>query len=212
MDILLTLGEIGAVILIAFGLNLLISLGLNVLTTRWLHQTPDRLMALSRKLRLLLQLTCMGLCLLVAGANGWLMYQGKNVVAVQLGLLRSIPPQYWTTLAVTLVKCISLLVLLKLLLPYLHRALDWACTTTKNSDHITANDDSIQKFFDVLKRVLTHTTWIGGGILCTLFLQLPNIVPHYLFIALKAYFIFSVGKLLILALSAIIDTLDAWRN
>jgi moderate conductance mechanosensitive channel len=209
VDILLTLAEVGALILIAFGANVLVGIAMSAIAIRWLRGRADRLIPLRRQIRLFIQLMSLGLSLALVGINSWAIYQHKNVLNVQMGFLQSISPQYWTMLATALVQCIGLLLITKLSLPYLNRCLDWACEYTKNSDYITANDESIQEFFTFLQQVLVNCTWIFAVILCAQFLQVPHVVPSNLFIALKAYFIFSVGKLSVKAIAAIIDTLDA---
>ncbi|MGB8698620.1 MAG: mechanosensitive ion channel domain-containing protein [Thermosynechococcaceae cyanobacterium] len=210
MDILITLAEIGAVILIAVGLNILTGMAIRAIAARWLRGKPDKLIPLRRQIRLLIQVACLALSLAILGMNGWAIYQRQSVLSFQIGLLHSIPPQYWTMLGIAMAQCMGLLLLTKLSLPWLNRLLDWTCEYTKHSDYVIANNQSIQEFFTFLKQVLANSAWILTVILCTQFLQLPPVVPTNLFIALKAYFIFSIGKLSIKAIAAIIDTLDVF--
>jgi moderate conductance mechanosensitive channel len=208
VDIALTIAEVSVLILVTFGLNALIGVVFKFIATRWLKR-PERLKPLRRQIRIFLQIICLLGILGVVGANGWLMYQGKSVLNFQITLIRSIPQQFWITLAIALAKCFGLLLLTKLSLPYLNRFLNWACKRAQNIDYITANDESIEELFTVLKQETTFAIWGLAFIVCTLFLQLPDAVPQTLFIALRAYFIFAIGKLVIKAIATVVDTLDA---
>lgn len=208
MDITLTIAEISVVILVTFGLNALIGVVLKFIATRWL-KSPDRLKRLRRQIRIFLQIICLIGVLAVAGVNGWVMYQGKSVLNFQTTLIRSIPQQFWMTLATALAKCLGLLLVTRLSLPYFNRFLDWACKRVQDADYIPENDEGIAEFFTVFKQETTFAIWGLAFIVCTIFLQLPNVVPQSLFIALRAYFIFAIGKLVIKAISTIVDTLDA---
>jgi small conductance mechanosensitive channel len=106
-------------------------------------------------------------------------------------------------------KSISLLLLVKLGLPYLLKLLDQGSRLAQNSDHITANDESVQVFFNTLKKVLSNGVWLLAVIFCSQFLQAPAVVTKYLQIVLKAYLALSLGRLIIKMLSVLIDTLDA---
>lgn len=208
VDIALTIAEVSVLILVAFGLNALVGVVLKFIATRWLKQ-PERLRYLRRQIRIFLQITCLIGILVVVGANGWVMYQGKSVLNFQTTLIRSIPQQFWVTLATALAQCFGLSLVTKLSLPYLNRFLNWACKRVQDADYITANDESIAEFFTILKQETTFAIWGLAFIVCTQLLQLPSVVPQSLFIVLKAYFIFAIGKLVIKAIATIVDTLDA---
>jgi small conductance mechanosensitive channel len=209
VDILLTLAEVATLILTFSVLNWLIGIATTTIATKVLPNKSAQLAALRQNAGLILLVTCIGLCLLVVAVNGALIYQGKSVLDYQLGLLQSIPTTVWTGLAVAITKCLLLLLLVKLSIPYLHRLLDWACEFAKNYDRIKANDDSIAAFFSALKKALTNSAWLFAILLCAQFLQLPSIISRYLWVILKAYLAISVGRLVVKVISALIDTLDA---
>jgi small-conductance mechanosensitive channel len=209
MDILITIAAIGIVIVAFLGINGLVGIGFRAIANTRLRQFSGNLAMVRQTIRSLLLAFCLGLCLLVGGLNGFLIYQGKPVLGVYQDWLQRIPQEFWINLAIALFKCVSLLLLVKLTLPYLRRLLDWACRYAQNSDQIIANDDSIQRAFSALKRILTSSIWLLTLILCANFLQLPAIVSEYLTIALKAYVAISIGQLVIKVTSVLINTLDA---
>jgi small conductance mechanosensitive channel len=76
----------------------------------------------------------------------------------------------------------------------------------QNSDHITANDESVRAFFTTLKKVLSNGAWLLAIIFCSGFLSVPKVVTKYLTVALKAYLAISIERLIIKVLSVLIDT------
>jgi len=156
--------------------------------------------------------TCGALCILVVGVNGMVIYQRQSVQEFQLNLLYSIPPQFWLTVATAILQTISLLVLVKISLPVLHRGVDWACERAQNFDDIPENDQSIGFVFRKLKNLLTNSIWLLSFTLCSQFIQLPQIVTDYLLIGLKIYITISIGLLCVTAIDVLIDTMDAISN
>ncbi|WP_445926899.1 hypothetical protein [Leptodesmis sp.] len=83
-------------------------------------------------------------------------------------------------MAIASFQAISLLLLVKLSLPYLLKALDRAYVLAQNSDQITANDESVQVFFSTLKKVSANGIWLLTLILGGDFLHVPDILIKYL--------------------------------
>ncbi len=190
-------------------INWLVNASFKAIATIQFRQFSTNLAQLRRTISSILSGFCIGLCLLVLGVNGVLIYQNKPVLEFYREWLLRIPLEFWINLAIALFKCISLLLLVKFSLPYLRRSLDWACRYAQNSDQLVANDESIQKAFATLQRILSTSIWLLALILCANFLQVPAIIPQYLAIALKAYLAISIGQLVVKATSVLIDTLDA---
>lgn len=209
MNIAITLAGIAGIIVSFVLLNGLVQFSTRVLAMTWLRHHTAKMTDLRQNATVVLLVACMLLCALVAGVNGVLIFQGRSVSAFYLNLLGSIPRQFWISLAIALLKCISLLLLVKLSLPYLLKVLDRASVLAQNSDQITANDESVHVFFNTLKKVLANSIWLLALIFCGDFLQAPDIVIKYLIVALKAYLAVSLGRLIIKLLSVLIDTLDA---
>ncbi|HIK45955.1 MAG TPA: mechanosensitive ion channel family protein [Leptolyngbyaceae cyanobacterium M65_K2018_010] len=209
MNIAVTLAGIAGIVVSFVLLNGLVQFSTQVLAATWFRSHAAKLTNLRQNITVALLVACIALCVLVAAVNGALIFQGKSVSAFYLNLLASIPRQFWTQLAIALFQCISLLLLVKLSLPYVLKALDRACVLAQNSDQITANDESVQAFFSTLKKVAANGIWLLALILCSDFLRAPPIVTKYLTVGLKAYLAISLGRLIIKLLSVLIDTLDA---
>lgn len=209
MNIVVTLAGIVGIIISFVLLNGFVRFSTKVLAATWFQHHASKITNIRQNTTLVLSVTCVVLCLLVTGMNGLLIFQGKSVSAFYLNLLSSIPRQFWIQMAIALLKCLSLLLLVKIGLPYLLKALDRTCVLAQNSDQITANDESVQVFFSTLKKVLVTGMWLLALISCANFLQAPAIITKYLKIGLKSYLAISLGRLIIKSLSVLIDTLDA---
>ncbi|MDZ7958047.1 MAG: mechanosensitive ion channel [Aulosira sp. DedQUE10] len=210
MNILIILGEIIFLIFLFSLLNWLIGIILKQVTKiSWLQGRTANITFVRRSISRILILSSVVLCLAVVGTNGMVIYRGGNIQEFQLNLLRSLPTQFWRNLFTASLKTVSLLILVKFSISPLSRGIDWVCEYTKKADQIKANDESVEAFFRVLKRIIIYSIWIASAILCANFLYLPTVVTKYLYIALKIYIIISVGLLIVKAVATIVDTLDA---
>ncbi len=212
MNILITLAEVILLLLALFLLNGFVGVMFNQMINMPLFQgKAERLTTQRKNISRFFTFSSVALCLLLIGLNGLMIYEGKNIQEVQLNLIRSIPSQFWPIIFAAIAKTVILLILMKFSLPPMYRFLDWCCEKAQTYDNITANDESIADFFSYLKTNLTNSIWILAIILCAQFLYLPAEVQKYLYIPLKAYLILTAGFLVIKAISAIRDTLDALR-
>jgi small conductance mechanosensitive channel len=210
MNILIILSEVIFLIVIFSLFNLLIGLIFKqVAKLSWLQARTANITFLRRSISRLLILISVLLCLVLIGVNGIVIYRGGNIQEFQLNLIRSLPTQFWMNLFTASLKTVSLLMLVKFSVPPLGRGIDGVRNYAKKVDQIKANDESVEAFFRVLKRITTHTIWISSVILCTKFIYLPEVVTQYLYIALKIYIVVTVGLLIVKAVATIVDTLDA---
>ncbi|MFN6464058.1 MAG: mechanosensitive ion channel family protein [Nostoc sp. DedVER02] len=210
MNILIILVEVIFLIVVFSLLNLLIGIIFKQFTKlTWLQGRIANITFLRRSISKILILICVIMCLALVGVNGMVIYRRGNIQEFQLNLIRSLPTQFWINLFTASFKSVSLLLLVKFSISPLKRSIDWVCNYAKQADQIKANDESIEAFFKVLKRIVVHTLWISSFIICAKFLYIPEVVPKYLYIALKIYIIISVGLLIIKAVATIVDTLDA---
>ncbi|MEA5623273.1 mechanosensitive ion channel family protein, partial [Nostoc sp. UHCC 0251] len=210
MNILIILGEVIFLIVVFCLLNLPIGIIFKQVTKfPWLQSRTANITFLRRSISKILILICVIMCLALVGVNGMVIYRGGNIQEFQLNLIRSLPSQFWINFFTASFKSVSLLLLVKFSIPPLKRGIDWVCDYAKRADQIKANDDSIEAFFKVLKRIIIHTLWISSFIICVKFLYIPEVVPKYLYIALKIYIIISIGLLIIKAVATIVHTLDA---
>lgn len=209
MDIVITVVGIVGVVISFVLLNWFAGFGLKAIANLGSKQQSQKIINARQNVNVVLLVSCFLLCIALAGVNGVLIYQGKSVSTFYLTLLGSIPPQFWMQLALAIVKCIMLLLLVKLALPYVLRLLDWGSVLAQDVDWITANDESVQVFFKTLKTITSNAIWLSTLIACSYLLQLPSLVFRTLTVLLKAYLAISGGRLVIKVLSVLIDTLDA---
>lgn len=210
MNILTLLGEIIFLIIIFLLFNSLIGIIFNQVTkVSWLQGRTTNIAFLRRSISRILMVTSVVLCLALVGINGMVLYRGENIQEFQHNLLRSLPTQFWSNIFTASLKTVSLLLLVKISMSPLNQGIDWVCNYAKKADQIKSNDESIEDFFKVLKRIIFHTLWISSAILCSKFFYLPEIVHNYIYIALKIYITVTVGLLIVKAVATIVDTLDA---
>ncbi|MBD2502404.1 mechanosensitive ion channel family protein [Anabaena azotica] len=210
MNILIILAEIIFLIVIFWLFNWLIGLIFKQFTkVSWLQEKTANITFVRRSIGRVLFLTLVVLCLALVGVNGMVIYRGGNIQEFQLNLIRSLPTQFWLNLFIAILKSVSLLMLVKLSIPAVNYSITWVGNYIKQVDHIKANDESTEAFFRALKRITIHSIWIASAILCAKFLYLPEVIPKYIYIALKIYVTISVGLLIVKAVATIVDTLDA---
>lgn len=210
MDILIIFAELSLVIIIFIFFNLLVGNLFKLLIKFSIFNNDDpRIKKLRRNLTKFLFLICLLLCLLIVAANGFLIYQGKNIQEYTLALISRIPPGFWLTLGIGIAQSIGTVVVAAIGLKLLKYWLKIASTRAKNIDQSTADDQSIDAFFKALHQRIKGGIWLWALISCSQFLKLPAVIGEYLYIALRIYLIVAVGLLILKAVAAIVDTLDA---
>ncbi|NET58472.1 MAG: mechanosensitive ion channel family protein [Symploca sp. SIO2E6] len=209
MDILIIVAEVGVLIFVTILLNRILGIVFHNLTT--LNRFKDYTQRFTRQhqiIRKIVTLTGALLCLVTIVVNGLVIYQGRSVTKFQSNLIQIIPPQFWLTLAISTLKSVMILLLVKLSLPKLNQLIDLLSIRAQNYDDIDANDESIADFFYHLKNNLNITIWITTALLLVQLFPIPDIVENYLYIPLKVYVAITIGSLVIKAISIGIDTLD----
>ncbi len=209
MDILIIVAEVGILISVTILLNWILGIVFNKLTT--LSKFKDYTRSLSKQYktsRKIITLIGLLLCLLTIGVNSFFIYKGISVQEVQLNLIQTIPPQFWSTLAINTLKSVMILLLVKFSIPPLNKLIDKVSISAQNYDDVESNDESIAEFFNYLKNNLTIIIWLTTVLLLIQIFQIPDFVRVYLYIPLKVYLGITVGFLVIKAISIGIDTLD----
>ncbi|MEB3278600.1 MAG: mechanosensitive ion channel domain-containing protein [Lyngbya sp.] len=209
-NLLIILAEVALVIIIVLFLNLLVR-NLFKLLSKFsiLSFEETRIRIMRRNITGLLLFVGLVLCILLVGANIFLIYRGEDLQEYSLDLIRRIPSGFWVTLATGIAKSLGVLIVAVIALKFLKYCLKIASNRAKNIDQSAADDESIDAFFNSLYQRIKGGTWLGVIIACTLFLKLPIIVSEYLYITLRIYLIIAVGLLILKAVAAIVDTLDA---
>jgi moderate conductance mechanosensitive channel len=210
LNLLIILAEVGLVIIIFLFLTWLVG-NLSKLLIKFsiFNVNEKQIKILRRNITGLLLLTCLFLCILIVGANGFLLYQGQDLQKYTINLILRIPSEFWLALGIGIAQSISTVIVAAIALKILKYSLKLASTRAKNIDQSTADDESIDAFFKALYQRIKGGIWLWAIVSCTQFLKLPAVVSEYLLIALRIYLIVAVGLLILKAVTAIVDTLDA---
>ena len=208
-NVLIVLVEVSLVITIFIFLIWLVRNSSQLLVKFSIFKSEDtRIKTLRRNITRLLLLVCLLLCILIIGANGFLLYQGENLQQYTLNLIGRIPPEFWITLGIGILESIGVVIVAIIALKLLKYWLKIANIRAKNIERSTADDESIDAFFTAFYQRIRGGIWLWAIISCTQFLKLPAVVSEYLYIALRIYLIVAVGLLILKAVAAIVDTLD----
>jgi len=206
------------VIIAEIGLLLLIFLAVNWLVKQILKQLTKAIS--SKKIKITMEniqknsqtaLAVGGalLGILTLGVNIWLINKGENLLEYTKSFINNIPEEFWINLGMGAGRSLLLLFLLAATQPYIQRLIDNLSDRAKSFEYITANDETIESFFDFLSLNLINILWLLSLALCTQFIQLPEVITQYMYIAVRIYIIITVGILLVKANIIIIDTLEA---
>ncbi|MGB3510165.1 MAG: mechanosensitive ion channel family protein [Microcoleaceae cyanobacterium] len=162
--------------------------------------------------QILLTISCLLFCLLVAGFNGWLIYQGEDLIEYKRSMIQNLSSDYWQEIGIGAVKSLSLLIITNWIIQYINKFIRWLKEQAKNFERLTANDESIESFFKFFKGNFNNILWLLSVTLSAQFMQLPAVIIQYLYISLRIYMIITLGLLFIKASTAIIDTLAGLSN
>ena len=210
MNILIILVEVSLIIFVFFLVNWLVGKLFKLILKNFAVKSEGRsIKTLRTNITGLLIVTCLVSCIVIVGANSFLLYRGENLQQYTLLLIRRIPSGIWITLGIGIAQSISTLVLAAIVLKFVGYWLKITKIRAKNIEQNTADDKSIDTFFDNLNNIVTSGVWLWAVVLCTKFLKLPEVVSEYLYIVLRIYLIVAVGLLIPKAVTAIIDSLDA---
>ncbi len=210
MSLLIVLAEVGLVIIIFLFLTWLVGNLSKLLIKLSIFKLDDRGgKILRRNITGLLFLTCSVLCILLIGANGFLLYRGEDLQKYTLLLILRVPSEFWLTLGIGIAQSIGTVIVAAITLKFLKYFLKLASIRAQKIERSTTDDESIDAFFSALYQRIKGGIWLWAIVSCTQFLKLPGVVSDYLSIALRIYLIVAVGLLILKAVAAIVDTLDA---
>ncbi len=174
-----------------------------------LKKSESRAKSMRRAANWFLFLTLLSLSVLVVVGNGYLMFQGQDVYEAMRAWIDSIPADFLQRTAIALARIIGLVVVAGLAIRIARRLLHGIKIRAMAYEQIRSNDASIERFFGSLARIMSNGAWMWVLIVSAAMLSLPAVIPAVLMIALKMYLIVTVGLLLVSAVSAIVDSLDA---
>ena len=165
-----------------------------------------------RNLRFLLIVLGFLACLAVGGGNAYLMMEGEYLPDYTRELVQRVPREVWIGIAIGLGKGLALFAVVAFCLRYLRRLLASISQRAQDFDGIKANDESVQQFFGALTKMLSRGTWIAAWAVFAGWVGLPESAVAGIWTLLRIYLIVSGGLLVIRALDALIDSLDAWSR
>lgn len=172
-------------------------------------RSPAALEVFGKKINLLLGLLLLGLFLAVLGINGYFIYKRTDLMVQANMWLDRVSPEFWLNVAVGLLKGMALAVVAAIVIGRFHKLLMYLMERAKAFEQVKANDESIEIAFNALDRIQKKSLWLVVAILAAGFLHLPGSVPAALLIILKIYLCIAMGVLIVRAVTAVIDSLDA---
>ncbi len=210
-NIFLLLAEVSLVILIFFLLARLVKYSSQLLNKNSKIQLPeDKLRNLERNLKISLWLTCVVLCVLIVGANVFLIYRSENPQQFTLELFSRISPDFWLTLGIGIVQSLGSIIAAVIVLKLIESGLNIANTFTKGIEKNTADDPSIEVFYKTLNQRIKIGVWLWVLISCSQFLKLPAEISQHLYAAQRIYLIVAIGLVILKGIAAIVDIVDVF--
>lgn len=160
-------------------------------------------------LRLLLIMLGVAGVLSAIGVNLYWMYLGHDLIPHTLGLIQSIPTEFWINTGIGVAKVVGLIIAAAVVMRYVHRFVAFLCTKAKEYEGLRANDESIEKLFGSIRLTLTVSVWLMVFALAAAWLGLPAAIYSGILLVLRIFLIISIGILIIRALGAVMESVDA---
>ncbi len=202
--------ELAAVLVICLllGLTARVLLGRLGLIPRMRPQ-QQRLLQARRQISLALVFVAMLLCLAVVGLNGFLVYRQTDPYVQTKEWIQAVPPGFWLTMGLAVAQVIGLVIAGRIVIRLLRRVLGNLMARAKAFEGLRANDESIEVFFSSLTAILTNSIKFLVVIAAAKLLLLPDRAAAGLLAALYIYLFITIGLLVVRAVAAIVDSLDA---
>ncbi|MCB0191888.1 MAG: mechanosensitive ion channel [Anaerolineae bacterium] len=161
-----------------------------------------------RNLKGLILLVCLVLALASITFNTYLIFQNTDILEYSLALLDAVPLSFWVNLSLGLVEIMALFLVARFVIAKLKPLLFKWQEQAKAYEQINANNESIELFFATLKNILETSIWLLFLTTAMWLLPLPSSVANLFFIILKVYLIIAAGRLLAMAVTVIVTTID----
>ncbi|MCB9077358.1 MAG: mechanosensitive ion channel [Anaerolineaceae bacterium] len=170
------------------------------------YETPLNL--IKRNLKGLILLVCLVLAIASIVFNTYLIFQDIDIGAYSVALLDAVPLSFWVNLSLGLIEIVVLFFVARFVIAKLKPLLFKWREQAKDYEQIKANNESIELFFATLKNILETSIWLLFLTTAMWLLPLPASVADLFFIILKVYLIIAVGRLLAMAVTVIVTTID----
>ena len=174
-----------------------------------LRKFKDRSEVIRKKINKQLLLLFIFIGFVILAGNGYLLTQEVDVLDFSRNWLTQLGADFWTKLAIGLVKVIGLFIAAGFVVRWIRKALMKLMERAKAYKGITANDESIEIFFSSLNRIQTTAIWLLVAYFAVQMLPFPAGAANGLLLILKVYLIVALGLLALKAVTAIVDSLDA---
>lgn len=149
------------------------------------------------------------LSILTVSYNGYLIYNGVDVLQFTRDLITGIPPDFWKQLFLGLAKVIALLIGARYVNRTALRLLGNLKERAKSYEQLKANEEAIESFFSSLKGIFSKSIWLFALVLSARILPIPATIADSLMIILKIYIIVSLGLLVVKTVAVVVESLDA---
>lgn len=168
----------------------------------------DQLATVSRSVRILLVVIWSVSVMALLGYGAYLIYQKIDLLEYGREWLGSIPPGYWSSLAVKFGKIIGLLIVVAVMTRGLGRFLTSLMERAKAYEQIRINNESVERFFISLNKIQRMTLWLLALVIAGGIFSISEAAQANILTALKIYLIVAIGLLIVKAMAAIVDSLD----
>ncbi|MCX6046703.1 MAG: mechanosensitive ion channel family protein [Chloroflexi bacterium] len=139
-----------------------------------------------------------------------LLVQNQNVWDYTLRLVTTILPLgFWIELGVNLGRILVNILVTYFMLKIVDRALSYFQAEAKQAELLRIETTTIEALFAKLSKIIKYTIYLFALVLAMRMLPLPSVIDQTASIVLKIYLILAVGRLLVLLVPDILDTLDA---
>ncbi|HSH39614.1 MAG TPA: hypothetical protein VK993_12605 [Chthoniobacterales bacterium] len=199
---------LGVVLLLAFRF-LVGAIFRRVARTSRVEKHACLLTTILRNLTALLVLIFVVAVVTLAAINGYAVYRGGGIYNEAGAWLSRIPPGFFGALGPGLVKALALVIIATVAVRVVRRLLLRLQARVKRADRIRANDESVEAFFAGVRAIASNSIWLLVLGFTALWLQVPAEIASDVFLALRVYLIIAIGLLVVKAVAAIVDTLDA---
>ncbi len=209
-DIAVVVGELLAVIILFTLFYRAIQLFLRLQFLQKLRQKyPTLIHNLERKLKGFVLVATIVLAVVILALNGYLLTQNVGIYDQTVTMVLTVPQDFWIQLGLGILEVMGLVLVAWILIARLQKLLTRLKAWEESQEQIKANDESVNKFFGILNHMVRDGIWLLVLAWSSQLLNLPLPLTDVLFIVLRLYLIIATGRLLVTAVAAIVDSIDA---
>ncbi|HRV93562.1 MAG TPA: mechanosensitive ion channel family protein [Anaerolineae bacterium] len=208
-DIAVIISELVLIIIIFVVVNYIAGFVFNKISTfSFFKKYESALNLVKRNLKGLILLLCLVLAIASITFNVYLIFQGTDIFEYSLALLNAVPLSFWVNLGLSLVEIVVLFFVARFIIAKLKPLLFKWQEQAKAYEQINANNESIELFFSTLKNISETSIWLLFLTTSMWLLPVPATVADLFFIILKVYLIIALGRLMAMAVTVIVTTID----